>query len=148
MSGILPFLSERAGILADLSERSDVLPISPARAGASSPDREARHKMCADAMRDEFQNLVSAEVSARRDRLGLAGAFAEVARALGFTVRRVRACWHHEVRAVTLAEWQAVRELGAVRLAQEESRLRHEDALIRQRLENIRLRQAALRDLL
>ncbi|PYD72870.1 hypothetical protein CFR74_07670 [Novacetimonas hansenii] len=104
--------------------------------------------MCADAMCNEFQDLVNAEVAARRDRLGLRGAFADVARTLGFTARRVRACWHHEVRAVTLLEWQAVRDLGALRLAQEERRLQHEDALIHQRLEAIRQRQAALRDLL
>lgn len=148
MSGISRFLPKRAGISPDLPAGSGVSGHLPARAGAPGYKEEARHKMCADAMCNEFQDLVNAEVAARRDRLGLRGAFAEVARLLGFTARRVRACWHHEVRAVTLLEWQAVRELGARRLAQEESRLQREDALIHQRLEAIRQRQAVLRDLL
>ncbi|MFT8686525.1 MAG: hypothetical protein ABF714_03465 [Novacetimonas hansenii] len=147
MSGISRFLPKRAGISPDLPARAGVSGNLPTHAGAPG-DRGERHRMCADAMCNEFQDLVNAEVAARRDRLGLRAAFAEGARTLGFTARRVRACWHHEVRAVTLLEWQAVRDLGARRLAQEERRLQREDALIRQRLEAIRQRQAALRDLL
>ncbi|GLQ61572.1 hypothetical protein [Gluconobacter cerinus] len=61
-----------------------------------------------DALTDQFQTLVRDEIEDRRGR-GLKAAFREVARVYGITERRVRACWHGEVRFVGAAEWESVR---------------------------------------
>lgn len=82
-----------------------MLGISPKRAGISP---KARIGAMSDALTEQFQSMVNEEVQDRRG-LGLKAAFREVARLYGLTERRVRACWHREIRSVSAGEWEAVR---------------------------------------
>ncbi|GAN90987.1 hypothetical protein Gbfr_022_031 [Gluconobacter frateurii M-2] len=78
-----------------------------------------------DALTDQFQTLVCDEVEDRRGR-GLKAAFREVARLYGLTERRVRACWHGEVRFVGAAEWESVRRGRITALQERQARLQHQ----------------------
>ncbi|WP_227004172.1 hypothetical protein [Kozakia baliensis] len=77
----------------------------------------------------QFQDMVCEEVRSRRG-IGLKGAFVEVARAFGLTERRVRACWHHEVRSVTADEWDVVRRRRIDALKKRQAQIAHQIALL------------------
>ncbi|KXV65626.1 hypothetical protein [Gluconobacter oxydans] len=99
-----------------------MLGISPKRAGISP---KARCSAMSDALTERFQDMVNEEVRDRRG-LGLKGAFREVARLFGLTERRVRACWHHEIRSVTAGEWEAVRQARIQTLKARQLRLQQQ----------------------
>jgi len=91
--------------------------ISPKGVGVFPTD--TRKPTMSETMRDQFQDMVCAEVRERRG-MGLKAAFLEVARFFGLSERRVRACWNGEIRAVLAHEWEAVRgrRIEAVRRRQ------------------------------
>jgi len=113
----------------------DVLPtragVSPARADAlcQVAQAEGRSAMSESAMNEQFQEWVRAEVMARRGR-GLKAAFREVARLFMMTDRRVRACWHGELRTVTAFEWETVKARRIAALREDHARLEREIAAL------------------
>ncbi|MBS4075449.1 hypothetical protein KGY14_09630 [Ameyamaea chiangmaiensis] len=94
--------------------------------------------MSTEAIGQSFQDIVCQEVQSRRPREGLRAAFATVAREMGITVRRVRACWHHEVRSVAAAEWDAARRVQRRRLEADQARIAAQLAAIEGRLASLR----------
>ncbi len=119
--------SERAGI------SSEGAGVSPAAAGGGSKGREAT-PMSPEILCAAFQDDVKAAVEERRPINGLQRAFGEVARLFGLSERRVRACWHGEVRSVSAAEWHAVRLRHQAVLAEREERLARDLATVQQRI--------------
>lgn len=106
-----------------------MLGISPKRAGISpkASNREAR--VSGSTMTDQFQNTICTEIETRRGH-GLKAAFVEVARLFGLTERRVRACWHHEIRRVSADEWEMVRARHRQLLQKRHDQLAHELEII------------------
>ncbi|QHC36444.1 hypothetical protein [Komagataeibacter xylinus] len=106
-----------------------MLGISPTRAGISPKASMEAGGMSGSTMTEQFQNTVCGEIESRRGH-GLKAAFVEVARLFGLTERRVRACWHHEIRRVSVDEWEVVRARHRQLLQQRHDRLAHELELI------------------
>lgn len=104
--------------------------------GAERSVRES--KMTADAVVEEFADLVTQAVDGRKRDRGLKAAIHEAARVLGLTERRVRACLYREIRSVTAAEWLSVRARFAAHLEAEARRLDAEADLMRVRLDALR----------
>lgn len=104
-----------------------MLGISPKRAGISPKGTMEGQPMSGSTLSDQFQDTIAAEIENRRAR-GLKAAFGEVARLFGLTERRVRACWHHEIRRVSLDEWEAVRHRRRELLQQRHAELAQEIA--------------------
>lgn len=106
-----------------------MLGISPKNAGILPKEEKRACRMSGSTLSDQFQNAISAEVEARRAR-GLKAAFSEVARLFGLTERRVRACWHHEIRRVSADEFEAVRTRRRALLVQRHEQLEREMAVL------------------
>ena len=106
-----------------------MLGISPTRAGILPKASSMEARMSGSTMTDQFQNTICTEVETRRAH-GLKAAFVEVARLFGLTERRVRACWHHEIRRVSVDEWETVRARHRHLLQQRHDQLAHEMELI------------------
>ena len=104
-----------------------MLGISPKNAGILPKEEAGACRMSGSTLSDQFQNAISAEIEARRAR-GLKAAFSEVARLFGLTERRVRACWHHEIRRVSADEFEAVRTRRRALLVQRPVQLASETA--------------------
>ncbi|BAK83949.1 hypothetical protein [Komagataeibacter medellinensis] len=106
-----------------------MLGISPTRAGISPKASMQARPMSGSTLSEQFQTAVCAEVESRRAH-GLKAAFGQVARLFGLTERRVRACWHHEIRRVSADEWELVRARHRQLLQQRHDQLAHEMELI------------------
>ncbi|MCE2576044.1 hypothetical protein [Komagataeibacter sp. FNDCR2] len=106
-----------------------MLGISPKRAGISPKANMETRRMSGSTMTEQFQNTICTEVETRRGH-GLKAAFVEVATLFGLSVRRVRACWHHEIRRVSVDEWEEVRARHRQLLQQRHDRLAHELEMI------------------
>lgn len=102
--------------------------ISPTRAGVA-PKATLKAPEMSDSKAMQFRNMVCEEVGFRRG-VGLKAAFVEVARAFGLTERRVRACWHNEVRTVTADEWDVVRDRRVAALKRRQAQIAHQIALL------------------
>jgi len=102
--------------------------ISPTRAGVA-PKAQAEAQPMSDSKAAQFRDMVCDEVRFRRG-IGLKAAFAEVARLFSLTERRVRACWHDELRTVTADEWDLVRKRRIDTLKRRHAHLTRQIALL------------------
>ena len=104
-----------------------MLGISPKNVGILPKAEKGACRMSGSTLSDQFQNAISAEIEARRAR-GLKAAVSEVARLFCLTERRVRACWHHEIRRVSADEFETVRARRRALLMQRHEQLEREMA--------------------
>ena len=95
-------------------------------------------RMTAEIAVNEFADIVTEAVKARKEARGLKAAIHDTARLLGLTERRVRACIYREIRSVTAGEWLRVRARFAAHLEAEQRRHIAEAELLSARLDALK----------